>query len=443
MGLFDQFPYTNFHELNLDWLLNTMKNLESVYEGLKDEIQQTIDFVNNFEQHADELIDERIVVAMSLYQQRLIEVENLVKELENEINKDDGITGQIAQLRKDLQQTQRDLEYAKAECYDRYQTLLELMHEYKHSMDGVINSAVIKLEQYVKETVTKLDRLDVTNPITGVFEDIQNVLNDLAEIIGRGYGMTAQEYDDLQLTAHTYDGYRLTAYDYSTRGYFELYLKLVQNLMRSPFTGEMAPYDNVIYDLANLHKCALTAAEYDERQITASEYDKFMLTAWVYDWFGFQAARAITAQLYDGLQLTAEQYDSKMITAEQYDQGMKYLIDTTLKGACNNCGNYMILATQISRLTDIINEYTEKVDSYAPVKVKAGLSYVGQLKAGETESTVTTPILTQDSFVGVESEKKGVFPTSIEVNPVLGNVTINWPVSDTDMLFTVSVQNKN
>ena len=28
MGLFDQFPYTNFHELNLDWILQALKELE-------------------------------------------------------------------------------------------------------------------------------------------------------------------------------------------------------------------------------------------------------------------------------------------------------------------------------------------------------------------------------------------------------------------------------
>lgn len=33
MGLFDQFPYTNFHELNLDWLLNMVKELNSTIEN--------------------------------------------------------------------------------------------------------------------------------------------------------------------------------------------------------------------------------------------------------------------------------------------------------------------------------------------------------------------------------------------------------------------------
>lgn len=38
MGLFEQFPYTNFHELNLDWVLTTVKSLS---EKL-DNIQETI-----------------------------------------------------------------------------------------------------------------------------------------------------------------------------------------------------------------------------------------------------------------------------------------------------------------------------------------------------------------------------------------------------------------
>lgn len=34
MGIFEQFPYTNFHELNLDWLLNAVKKLDKKVEAL-------------------------------------------------------------------------------------------------------------------------------------------------------------------------------------------------------------------------------------------------------------------------------------------------------------------------------------------------------------------------------------------------------------------------
>lgn len=38
MGLFDQFPYTNFHELNLDWIIDEMKKLREDFDSLPDEI---------------------------------------------------------------------------------------------------------------------------------------------------------------------------------------------------------------------------------------------------------------------------------------------------------------------------------------------------------------------------------------------------------------------
>ena len=31
MGLFDHFPYTNIHEMNLDWIMQMMKALEAAW----------------------------------------------------------------------------------------------------------------------------------------------------------------------------------------------------------------------------------------------------------------------------------------------------------------------------------------------------------------------------------------------------------------------------
>lgn len=36
MGLFDHFPYTNVHELNLDWILKLMRELDSHVEQLEE-----------------------------------------------------------------------------------------------------------------------------------------------------------------------------------------------------------------------------------------------------------------------------------------------------------------------------------------------------------------------------------------------------------------------
>ena len=38
MGLFERFPYTNFHELNAGWMLEVMKKLEEAWEQFTAEI---------------------------------------------------------------------------------------------------------------------------------------------------------------------------------------------------------------------------------------------------------------------------------------------------------------------------------------------------------------------------------------------------------------------
>ena len=38
MGLFENFPYTNFHELNLDWVIKTMKALDEKVDSIEDRI---------------------------------------------------------------------------------------------------------------------------------------------------------------------------------------------------------------------------------------------------------------------------------------------------------------------------------------------------------------------------------------------------------------------
>ena len=109
------------------------------------------------------------------------------------------------------------------------------------------------------------------------------MLNDIAKYVTQSYGLTAQEYDDLQLRASEYDAKRITAQNYSSRGillfFKELYLK-----MRSPFTGLMDYYDNIIYQLSNLHRGAYTAQKYDNLLLTADDYDGLQLSAYKYDW---------------------------------------------------------------------------------------------------------------------------------------------------------------
>lgn len=65
MGLFEQFPYANFHELNLDWILKKIKELDEKVDNIEDRIlkeanaytdQQIAIIRNEFNELEDEFI---------------------------------------------------------------------------------------------------------------------------------------------------------------------------------------------------------------------------------------------------------------------------------------------------------------------------------------------------------------------------------------------------
>lgn len=56
------------------------------------------------------------------------------------------------------------------------------------------------------------------NPITGDYEDVRNVVEDIVYYFHTENTLTAGEYDALDLTAGYYDGKDLSAYDYDFNG---------------------------------------------------------------------------------------------------------------------------------------------------------------------------------------------------------------------------------
>lgn len=61
MPVFETFPYTNFHELNLDWLLATTKKLENTVDAQNKVIADAVKYMkDNISSTAAALIQEMI-----------------------------------------------------------------------------------------------------------------------------------------------------------------------------------------------------------------------------------------------------------------------------------------------------------------------------------------------------------------------------------------------
>lgn len=175
MPLFNNFPYTNFHEMNLDWVLKKVKLIDSINTQISDLVS------------------------------RYNTMFNLVTDL--------------------------------SRMYDTFADEIRAeLDEYKDDLDGyiasVLNQFQLSINNQFEQQNTRLDQLNTR-------------LNNIEQ------SMITSAY------------------------------------MESPFTGEVVPVQQVIYQLASLHTTdALTAGEYDAAELTAAAYDALDLTAYAYDWNG-------------------------------------------------------------------------------------------------------------------------------------------------------------
>ena len=178
-NFFHNYPYTDFHELNLDWCIVNIKKILNYFEGL-DELA-TVTYVN--EQIAEA---KAVLTAMidDLEAKKLdkTDFDTFVYELQISLN---SITGNI----ETLQEATAVNAQAIVDTYN--------------SLKDYIDSQLIDLE--------------VVNPLTGETEPIQIVLNYMANLL-RENALTADEYDAAELTATAYDALQLTAYNYDNYG---------------------------------------------------------------------------------------------------------------------------------------------------------------------------------------------------------------------------------
>lgn len=294
-GFFNAYPYTDFHELNLDFLLAT-------YKSIVDKANEIIAWANNHQIEYEEAIERLTAVENEIetFEAQITAAFNqLEAELTAELEK--ALADTKAEVDTAISQLRTDVATAIASFENRF---LELETQIKKELaetKAEVARAIIELQnilaannefifQYVENRLQKfIDDLpeiltvQVYNPYRGEVTDIQTAINDIYSVACI-WGLTAEQYDSLGLTAAEYDGLGLTAQEYDTLGYKLLY-KDPDHYMLSPFDGNYVHVQEVIMDLAHLHMGGVTAEYYDGLELTAEEYDNKELTAFQYDWF--------------------------------------------------------------------------------------------------------------------------------------------------------------
>lgn len=187
MGLYEHFPYSNYHELNLDWILTKVR-----------EIQTDIDEINAWKETFSASINQQIA--------------NLITQVNTEFN----------QLKADI--AKEFTEY-RTETDKKFEAQREETQKKFDTLTASVNSTLVAYDSRIADIENKLADIEnnlptlvhVTNPYTGQSDSIQNVINMLADT-QRNDALTASAYDALQLTASAYDAKNVTAADYDFHG---------------------------------------------------------------------------------------------------------------------------------------------------------------------------------------------------------------------------------
>lgn len=302
MGLFDHFPYTNFHELNLTWILEKMKALSAEVDTLnswmathKEEYQEAISRLSAVENEIASFEAE----IEAKFSQLQADLEADFAEQKAELEK--ALADTKTQIDAEMTQLQADVDAAIAQFENQFielkasilneveqlkadvrREVTELYNVMQANNEYVFETVENRLEEFI-ESLPEILTVMVYNPYRGEVTDIQTAINDLYEVAAI-WGLTATQYDSLGLTASEYDAHGLTAREYDTLGYKLLY-KDPDVWMISPFTGEYVRVQDVVTRLAGFHMDGLTAEAYDNKELTAEEYDDLKLSAFDYDWF--------------------------------------------------------------------------------------------------------------------------------------------------------------
>ena len=176
MAFFNKYPYTDFHELNADFLLERIKNIEDQIAGIKESIEGEI----------FEWVQEQLAPYQTQLDELIREVESLQEETEETLQAYD------TRITNFVNQVNNELALIRADLIDSIQAVNQLT-------DIKIENNNITLLNQISENVG--DLFMVMNPFTGTMVTIQSMVDYLSAF----HITDAIDYDTMASRGLTYN----------------------------------------------------------------------------------------------------------------------------------------------------------------------------------------------------------------------------------------------
>ena len=190
---FEQFPYTNFHDLNLDWVLKEVKRVSEAVDKWSTEVLDA----------AKAYTDEKVAAEAERANQANLElkqtVETASRDFQNVVN--GALTGFQEQLKQQDEEIEANLVAAR----------------------GYTNAQIAQNNEFLMEEISKgLIDLKVLNLFTGKYVTVQEMFDYLSAFHLTG-AISVAQIGNAQRTVNTVVGYNATCTDIVINGYHVFY----------------------------------------------------------------------------------------------------------------------------------------------------------------------------------------------------------------------------
>lgn len=290
------FPHTHFYESDLRELIAMYKKLVEEYNRLLAEIKAIQEWEEEHKREYQELLRRLAAIEneIATFEQR---VQREFAELEASLNnKFNALAEEIrAELRQTIIEINNLFNALKNQIESEIANIKVEVSLMKVYLEKAMADFRIEMSDYIDERFAEFiehlpdyEKLIVHNPIRGYDTTIQIAIDDLYSH-SNVFGLTAREFDNLNLTCEEFEAFELTAYEFDNLGYKLLNYPDPNYYMLDPFSGEVIPVKDVVMKLYGLHEGGVTAREFDALDLTAEEFDNKEVTAFVFDFFGISA----------------------------------------------------------------------------------------------------------------------------------------------------------